>query len=156
MSAKCICRQFTVHFALVVLVACGASGLDRELISAAAAGDKSAVEVLLSKGADVEAQAFDDRATPLTSGVKNGHMEVVEALVLHGANLNHRDGGGTPAFWAAHIGRPDILSFIVSHGGRLDLSGEAERYLRAQVLLKKDPQLQSLFEQLVLRERADK
>jgi ankyrin repeat protein len=137
----------------VFLLACGATGRDRELISAAAAGELTKVNSLIAMGASIESQALEDRATPLTSAAKNGHAEVVVFLVGRGAQVNHKDGGGTPVFWAVHSGRADVVRFLVAHGGRLSVGSDSEEYLRKEVQARGDGDLQRLFDQIVVSEK---
>jgi ankyrin repeat protein len=144
-----------IGLVLACLLGCWAHGEDRELISAAAAGDSGLVKELLSAGANIESEAFDDRATPLTSAAKNGHADTVDVLLRFGADPNHRDGGGTPAFWAAHSGQESILRLIVSKGGRLDLDRESEGTLRNLIRTRGDKQLEAEFEETAARERAE-
>lgn len=60
------------------------------------------VRELLTRGADVEAEDFDNWSA-LLNAAKNGHTEVVRILVEHGADIEHRDmGGWTPLMWSAY------------------------------------------------------
>ena len=44
----------------------------------------------ITRGADIQTEDLDSW-TALLSAAKNGHLEVVELLIDHGANIEHRD-----------------------------------------------------------------
>lgn len=61
---------------------------------------KSTVELLIKKGADVNAQN-NDSLTPLHFAADKAHMDMVEVLVKHGAKVRREKGA-----WAlSHITR---------------------------------------------------
>jgi ankyrin repeat protein len=57
---------------------------------ASASGRKQVAAVLLANGADPEAVAYNSGFRPLHSAVRGLHLEVVELLLAHGANVNAR------------------------------------------------------------------
>ena len=57
-------------------------------------GDVQGIEDLLAQGSDVNGGDFDDR-TALHVAACEGHSEVVELLLKHGANFNARDRWGS-------------------------------------------------------------
>lgn len=62
------------------------------------------VRELISRGADIQAEDFDNW-TSLLCASKNGHTEIVQILVEHGADIEHRDmGGWTSLMWASYRG----------------------------------------------------
>jgi ankyrin repeat protein len=75
------------------------------------------VELLLAKGADIEAKMYYD-LTPLHMAIK-GDKHVIELLVAKGANINARDEGGkTPLSYAISKRKNDVAEFLRQHGGK--------------------------------------
>ncbi len=104
--------------------ACTASG--EELVLAAAAGDHTEIDVLLSRGVDA---GVVDRAgnTPLACAGAAGHLEAVEALLDAGASPDRlaRDGD-TPVFDAVQHCRPEVLTALLDAGADPDATGRYE------------------------------
>jgi ankyrin repeat protein len=69
---------------------------------AAVNGRKEIVELLIAKGADVNAKS--KRGTPLHFAAKGGHREVAKLLIAKGADVNAKTGDGvTPLDWAEDV-----------------------------------------------------
>ena len=49
------------------------------------------VEILINHGADIEAQSERTKDTPLSLACSGGRYEVVEILLSHGTNKEHRN-----------------------------------------------------------------
>lgn len=95
------------------------------LHSAAAAGRKAIVELLIANGADVNALDEGDTASPLHYAAERGHRDVVEVLVEHGADVNwnkdwHERG---PLGWSVVFGEvhTDVAEYLISKGAQFDL-----------------------------------
>ncbi len=95
------------------------------LHSAAAAGWKAVVELLIAHGADVNALDEGDNASPLHFAAERGHLDVVKVLVEHGADVNwnqdwHERG---PLGWAVVFAdvHTDVAEYLIEKGARLDL-----------------------------------
>lgn len=76
-------------------------------------GRTKVVEILIGKGADINAkdQLYGD--TPLHKAVWNGHIETVKFLVSKGANVNAKDKKGrTPLYYAKKRGHKDIVRYL--------------------------------------------
>ena len=90
-----------------------------KLHEAAEQGDLSQVQLLLAKGADVNA-ADTGLFTPLHGAVTYGYEDVVRVLIEHGADVNARDTGGyTPLHVAAVRGYTKIAEILIQHGAEI-------------------------------------
>jgi cytohesin len=91
----------------------GTTPLDR----AVGAGFKDIVELLIAKGADVNAKDFWDW-TPLHSAVY-GHKDIVKLLIAKRADVNARDAEGrTPLSYAKEEGHTEIVELLRKHGAK--------------------------------------
>ncbi len=97
----------------------GASADDRHraVAMAATTGQAEAMRLLLDAGEDPD--RFNPtnahaHATPLHSAIAEGHLEVVRALVEHGARLDIPDRihASTPLGWADYLGKADIAAYL--------------------------------------------
>ena len=73
---------------------------------------------LISEGANLEA-TDEHGSTALWFAVNAGtpNMDIVRALVEHGANVNARCiGGATPLHGAAEFGTPEVVRYLIDHG----------------------------------------
>ena len=104
---------------------------ETHLHHAAKYGRKEVVELLIAKGADVNAKRNNGQ-TPLHRAAGGGHKEVAELLIDNGADVNSKiEAGqytGTPLDWAEGVSRRDspevkaskkgIADFLRKHGGK--------------------------------------
>ena len=82
------------------------------------AATKEVVELLIAKGADVNAKDKYDM-TPLHPAAGRGHKEVVELLIAGGADVNARDeDGDTPLDWADRRNQTATTDLLRKHGGK--------------------------------------
>lgn len=85
------------------------------IISAAQKGDKSAVRLLLNKGAYIESKDSQGR-TPLSCAVQEGHEALVKLLLEKGSNIDSKDiDGRTPLFWAVKKGRLAVTQLLLGN-----------------------------------------
>ena len=78
------------------------------------------VELLLSKGAEVDAKDVYER-TPLHYAVQQGSMGVIEMLLSKGAEVNARDNdGGTPLHYAVATDYPDKAELLLKKGAEVN------------------------------------
>ena len=91
------------------------------LMWAACNGHKDVCELLISKGADVNAKEDKLGATPLMYSAVNGHKDVCELLISKGADVNARDKDGwTPLMAAAKNGHKDVCELLISKGADIN------------------------------------
>lgn len=75
-------------------------------------GHTAAVDLLLSRGAEVNAKDKSDW-TPLHQAARNNkHGDVIQRLIKAGADMNARDKTGASPYDVAHKNNPQIVSFI--------------------------------------------
>jgi hypothetical protein len=94
---------------------------------AAEYGPKDLAELLLAKGADLNARD-NARRTPLHIAARYGHKDVAELLLAHGADANAKDKFlNTPLDLAAYGGYQDVAELLLAHSADVnakDDSGE--------------------------------
>lgn len=84
------------------------------LIEAAKLNAPTAIEKLISYGADIDLQSRDG-TTALHWAVKSGHSEAVDCLLRHDASLSLRDQEGyTPLGYALRLNRKDISIQLIN------------------------------------------
>jgi ankyrin repeat protein len=88
---------------------------------AARGGHRDVAELLLQRGAEVNARAegeFGHGLTPLHEAARGGHREVVKLLLEHGADVNTRnDAGKSPLELAVEGGHFDVAELLRRHAG---------------------------------------
>jgi ankyrin repeat protein len=85
---------------------------------AAANDHKEIAELLIEKGADLNAKDVGD-GTPLFSAVYYGHKEIVELLLANGADVNAKGNyGKTPLDEAIKWKHPETADLLRKHGGK--------------------------------------
>jgi len=100
---------------------------------AAKSGDIAGVQAELDKGVDVNAKR-EGGSTPLHGAAEGGHGEIVELLIVAGADLHARTvpmlggGGWTPLHSAARQGHREIVELLITNGSDVnsrDSSGKS-------------------------------
>ena len=75
--------------------------------------------MLLNKGAEVNVHENQWGLTPLHVAAKNGHLDVVELLISHGADMNAEYFVGETALQIAKgKGYDEIVSLLRKHGAK--------------------------------------
>eukprot|EP00162_Nutomonas_longa_P007810 comp18051_c0_seq2/m.31560 comp18051_c0_seq2/g.31560 ORF comp18051_c0_seq2/g.31560 comp18051_c0_seq2/m.31560 type:complete len:160 (+) comp18051_c0_seq2:32-511(+) len=98
------------------------------LIDAAAVGDIEKVKNLLNSQVDIhtkDAQGY----TALHHAAGNGKLEVVQMLILYGADVNARSFGDnvTPLFWACDSGFTQVAQLLIASHADVDLPTSSGR-----------------------------
>ena len=79
------------------------------------------VKLLVKHGADIQARAKDERATPLTKAAGNGDLECVRYLVERGAKVNVGGPRNTsPLMFAARGGYLSCVDWLLEHGAEVN------------------------------------
>src|SRR5438067_650746 len=82
------------------------------LMNAAETGDLDLVSSLIKGGARADSGDVELGETPLVIAIRNGHLEVADFLLRHGANINISGISGPTALFAAlGTGRPEMVEF---------------------------------------------
>lgn len=88
------------------------------LTAAARFGHTDTVKLLLSRGANVNAEGYLLGVTALMSATTNGRLDTVKLLLASGANVNACDlEGNTALTLAVSCNHPDIVPILLSAGG---------------------------------------
>jgi ankyrin repeat protein len=89
------------------------------LSEAAYYGHTNIVELLVSKGADVNAKRTRSGHTALNGAAAKGRKDVVEFLLAHGAALNGLSGE-TPLHSAAMFGHRNVVEVLLAKGAEVN------------------------------------
>ena len=75
---------------------------------------------------DVDQQTESNHDTALTLAAAGGHDELVELLINHGANIEHKDKKGcTPLILAASAGHAITVAILLDHNA--DIEAQSDR-----------------------------
>jgi ankyrin repeat protein len=89
------------------------------LHDAALSGQRQIVEMLLERGAEIDARDQDSGATPLYNAASWGKLDVVRLLMEKGADINVRTKvGKTPVAAAEENGFPDVAAALRARGAK--------------------------------------
>lgn len=94
------------------------------LAEAAYRENLDAVKKLLAEGANPDEKDIWG-ADPLFCAVCEGHNDVVEALLISGANVSELTKGRTPLYFAASLGHTDIVQTLLKNGAIADINRSA-------------------------------
>src|SRR6267142_2611209 len=85
---------------------------------AAFCGLRNIVKVLVTgQLQDLNSRRFKDGSTPLHLVLREGHVEVAQFLVEHGADAIAQDNdGSTPLHWTSSRGHIELAQFLIQHG----------------------------------------
>lgn len=91
------------------------------LMMAARSGSLKAVKLLLDSGASVNTKDARREQTPLMWAVAEHHVDVVQELLQHGADVKARSKGGyTPLLFAAQQGDQEVARVLLAAGADIN------------------------------------
>eukprot|EP00758_Cryptobia_borreli_P003635 Tbor_TRINITY_DN3883_c0_g1::TRINITY_DN3883_c0_g1_i1::g.5638::m.5638 len=119
-----MCQQGNVEMALQILNG-GAYPNDAQedgctaLWLAAEAGNLSIIQLLMKYKVNISATKEPGHITPLYIACQNGHVGVVDLLLMNGASPNiAKQNGSTPLHIAAQQGHIDICRLLIRYGAQ--------------------------------------
>jgi ankyrin repeat protein len=120
------------------------------LMKACGLGYLKLVELLVSKGADVNGKS---RAgfMPLHTAAQYGHKEIVEYLIANGADVNANDVCQTALHYAVWCNHTDIAELLISQGADINARGRDNITPLHKAAAKADRNMMRLF----IRHRAN-
>jgi hypothetical protein len=97
--------------------------MSKALFEAAAAGDLSKVETLLSHGVGIDWQHRGTGRTAIAEAALSGHTAVVRLLASKGADVNMPDNamGYSPLAWASQQGHVEVVDVLMEYGADIDM-----------------------------------
>jgi len=101
----------------------------KTLHDAARDGDIDQLQLLLSKGANVNEK---NRMgwTPLHTAIRNSRLALIEPLIAKGADINAADNRGqTPLMAAIYIGQKDAVELLIAKGADVNVMGGSDNAL---------------------------
>ena len=118
--------------------------LGSALLTAAMIGDIASLELLLDRGADVNATDGSAR-TPLLEAVFGGHLDVVDLLLRRGADVNAQDyDGWTALMEASSKGRTQTVRLLLAFGADPKVASR-RGWTALKVAAKRNPGLATLL-----------
>jgi ankyrin repeat protein len=119
-------KNFLSVFVCGLVVFCGAAAADtaNKLYQAAGAGDMTAVEQLISEGADVNGKSSEG-SQALNAAAASNHHNVIKLLLKHGADPNVLNKeGDTPMICATKYagGNPKTVKLLLGAGPDLSIA----------------------------------
>ena len=99
---------------LFFVALCGFSGLAKHLI--------------VTRALDVNAKVHYNW-TPLFAASRNGHVDVVQVLLDHGANVNAQDiYDQSPLYWASYERHVKVVQLLLEHGANVNTQDNYNNY----------------------------
>jgi len=92
---------------------------------AVANNHKNIVELLVAKGADINANTRGLGFTPLHFAVMDEKKNMAQLLITKGADINAKDDDGfTPLHWTAIKGHKEIVELLIDNGANVNPKGD--------------------------------
>lgn len=89
------------------------------LIAAITTGDSELVQLMLQRGADIEARCVD-HITPLMHAVNHGHLSILELLLAKGAQVDTTTAGWTALHRAADMVNVPMVNLLLAKGADIE------------------------------------
>ena len=89
------------------------------LISAITIGDEELVQLMLQRGASVEARCAD-QITPLMHAVNHGYLPILELLLKNGAQIDSTTAGWTALHRAADLVNVSMVRLLLAKGADIE------------------------------------
>ena len=104
--------------------------MSKILFEAAAAGDMSMVEALLSRGAEIDWPHRGTGRTAIAEAALRGHVAIVRLLAEKGADVNVPDTamGYSPLAWASLQGHVEVVDALMECGANIDMVSLPHRF----------------------------
>lgn len=94
---------------------------DSLLSLACSAGYFELAQVLLAMSAQVEDRGQKNDCTPLMEAASAGHVDIIELLLKHGADVNAQSStGNTPLMYACAGGHVAAVKLLLSNGANVE------------------------------------
>ena len=105
------------------------SGISTPLFFVALCGFSClAMHLIVTRALDVNAKVHYNW-TPLFAASRNGHVDVVQVLLDHGANVNAQDiYDQSPLYWASYERHVKVVQLLLEHGANVNTQDNYNNY----------------------------
>ena len=116
------------------------------LFYAANSDHKEVAELLIAKGADVNAMRRQNASTPLHYATANNHKEIAALLIAKGADMNAKDDNGTTSLhFAAEWDHREIVELLIAKGADVNAKNNVGQTPLNLAIDEKHPQIADLL-----------
>jgi len=123
-SIRCLGVIMVAALCMVMPAECSRTDDSSRIHEAAKNGDLAKVTALLNSNPALVFDRDVDGRTPLHLAAKEGHEDIVEMLLAHGAEVNAGDASGDTALsYAAAGGHLDVAQVLLDHKANVNSRG---------------------------------